>query len=298
MHQLVDIKKKIGNTFYQIKKNLDVLPRLKKNFLLKNKFLEKDLYKFLDKGFLIQNAFLDQKELNYIIREYLNLNNINDNNYYDFNLSIPFFDQKIIEKIISSNLFQVIKKFYSLTCNSKIFFQQIPFIVITKPSIDQSLANEKTRIPARFHTDYPSEISLQIPLINQLNYTPHTLYLEKTNRDLKFKCMSNYDEKSLKDYNKVKLLGHEGDAILIDTQGVHRANLFKNSLRIMLFFKFSSKKNILNNVNYKELYERSAKLNYFRTDNKLKLLEDYNYAISSEFLMKNQLNIYEDFNLS
>ena len=297
MHQLVEIKQKIGNTFYRIKKNLDIFPRLKKNILLKNKYLEKDFREFLEKGYIIQTEFLDRKDLKYIIGEYLNLKNINNNEYYDYNLSIPFFDKKIIEKITSSSLFFVLKKFYSMTCNSEIFFQQTPLIVITKSSVDQSLANDNTRIPVRFHTDYPSEISLQIPLINQLDYSPHTLYLEKTNRDIKFKCSTIYDEKKLNDYNKVKLLGNEGDAVLIDTQGVHRANIFKNSLRIMLFFKFSSKKNILSNIDYKELYKRSAKLNYFKYDNKSKFLEDYNFAISSNFLMKNQINIYKDFQL-
>ena len=295
MPQLVKLKKKIGNTLYQIKKNLDIFPRLKKNILLKNTHLEKDFRQFLEKGYIIQTEFLDQKDLRYIIGEYLNLKNIHDNDYYDYNLSIPFFDKKIIEKIISSSLFSVLKNFYSMTCNSEIFFQQVPFIVITKSSIDQFLANNKTRIPVKFHTDYPSEISLQIPLINQLDHSPHTLYLEKTNRDIKFKCSTTYDEKKLNYYNKVKLLGNEGDAVLIDTQGVHRANIFKNSLRIMLFFKFSSKKNILSNIDYKELYKRSAKLNYFKYGNKSKFLEDHNFAISSNFLMKNQLNIYKDF---
>ena len=295
---LLTLKQKIGLTFFKIKKNFELFDRIKKNSLCKKKELSSDLSKFISQGYLIKEKLLNDEDVNYILNHYINIDHIDDGDSFDYNLIIPFFNKKIINKILESELCENLDKFFKLTTKANFHFQTVPYIVITKPLSDQDTIDGKSaKIPVNYHTDFPFEITLQVPLLDLDLKSPHTLYFEKTNRSIFFRSTSVYKEEKLSKFKKINLIGKKGDGILIDTQGVHRANVYKNSIRIMLFIKFSNSKNIITNTNHKNLYEKLKHLDYFKYYNNPQLVKDYEYAKFSKLLKLSQLNIYQDFDI-
>ena len=79
----------------------------------------------------------------------------------------------------------------------------------------------------------------------------------------KTKSTSKYGDKFVSKFKKVKLSTTKGNAIILDTQGIHRANVKKGDLRIMLFLKFSSKNNLIFDVDYSENSYKSKLSEYF-----------------------------------
>ena len=122
-------------------------------------------------------------------------------------------------------------------------FQQSPLLIITKPGFNNKNEMKKNyKIPADFHTDYPTEMALHIPLNDLREGAIHTVYCKSSNRNIFVKSTSKYKEEFAHRFEKINLVTKKGAGILLDTQGIHKANVNKRDIRIMLFFKFSSKK--------------------------------------------------------
>jgi hypothetical protein len=229
MH-LNELKSKIGLKFFKIKKKFEIVSKIKKNYIFFYKIKkETPLYNFFNDGFDIYENLLSNNDVDYILEKYTNFkNNKNDKNY-EYNLTFPFFDKKILDKIFSSSLIKTINDFFIEVYKVKPVLQQSPMIVITKPAIENDEMSSKIKIPADYHTDFPTEVALHIPLNDLEENVIHTIYCRSSNRDFFTKSTSKYNSSSTKKFEKVKLVTKKGNGILLDTQGVHKANIKKKS---------------------------------------------------------------------
>ena len=212
--------------------------------------------------------------------------------FLPFIIYVPI-DKIILEKVFSSEIFRKTKIFFKSIYNVDPVLQQSPLIVITKPSFDENEMRTSYKIPADYHTDYPTEMALHIPLNDLKEGVIHTVYCKSSNRNIFIKSTSKYSENFTNKFKKINLVSKRGAGILLDTQGIHKANVKKANIRIMLFFKFSSKNNIIKNVNYTESSFSAKKSSYFKFD-KEKLMIDKNYSTVLG-LEKKQIEIFDYF---
>jgi hypothetical protein len=290
---LGNFKSKIGNNIFQLRKNFEIFSKMKKKLIFHKISKKNSIYNLLNNGYEIQENLLNSDDINFISNKYLFSNNINDDKVYQQNLTFPFFDKIIIEKVFNSEIFRKTKIFFKSIYNVDPVLQQSPLIVITKPSFDKNEMNTSYKIPADYHTDYPTEVALHIPLNDLKEGVIHTVYCKSSNRNIFIKSTSKYSENFTNKFKKINLVSKKGAGILLDTQGIHKANVKKGNIRIMLFFKFSSKNNIIKNVDYTKSSFSAKKSNYFRFD-KEKLMIDKNYSAVLG-LKKEQIEIFDYF---
>lgn len=294
MH-LNKIKTKIGLEIFKIKKNFEIFGKLKKNYTLHFTLKKNEpLYDLVYNGYDFHKKLLTDEDINFIIQKYVNKLKLTNDKTFDYNLTFPFFDKKIMQKVFNSEIIEKINGFFLKVYNVKPVLQQSPMIVITKPSIENKDMNKSVKIPADYHTDYPTEMAIHIPLNDLKENSIHTVYCEKSNRHLLTKSTSKYGDKFVSKFKKVKLSTTKGNAIILDTQGIHRANVKKGDLRIMLFLKFSSKNNLIYDVDYSENSDKSKLSEYFNFNNQI-LENDRDFALRNGYLDENQCKIYNYF---
>lgn len=294
MH-LNKIKTKIGLKMFKLKKNFEIFGKLKKNYTLHfGTKKQEPLYNLLYNGYDFHEKILTHEDINFIIKKYINKYKLDNDQTFDYNLTFPFFDEKIMKKILSSEIIKKINSFFQKVYNLKPVLQQSPLIIITKPSIQNEDMNKSVKIPADYHTDYPTEMAIHIPLNDLKEDVIHTVYCQKSNRNLLTKSTSKYDDKFVSKFKKIKLATLKGNAIILDTQGIHKANVKKGDLRIMLFLKFSSKNNLICDVDYSDNSNKSKSSEYFNFNNKI-LENDRDFAIRNGHLDENQCKIYNYF---
>lgn len=294
MH-LNKLKSKIGLKFFKLKKNFEIINKIKKNYIFYSKIKKNDpLYNLFNDGFDIYPNLISEDDIKYILKKYTNIENKNNSSSYDYNLIFPFFDKYILNKILNSNIISNINNFFLKVYKVKAILQQSPLLVITKPSIENHEMSSKIKIPADYHTDYPTEMALHIPLNDLKNDMIHTIYCRSSNRDYLIKSTSKYNQQFAEKFERVKLVTKKGNGILLDTQGIHKANVKKNEIRIMLFLKFSSSSNIINNLDYSDVSTKSKESGYF-TFNNFTTQSDCNYSEETSQLNSEQRKIFDYF---
>ena len=159
------------------------------------------------------------------------------------NYSWPVIDETLHKFLESKSLNKLLDDYFRLAYRGRPVLQIVPNIVITKPSISpEKFVHGKHGFPAVWHTDYPTEFTIHIPLSEIDNSTPHTQYLETTHRmpaSGAARTMTD-DEVSVEYAKKIKArcFSSVGDALLMDVTGVHKAQL-NNKWRAMIQLKYT-----------------------------------------------------------
>lgn len=227
-----------------------------------------------NKGFANYESLLDSQKLIYLREQY---GLIKENfTKFDSNISLPFVNSTILKRLdYGTELGQLIKKFFHICYKITPVLQSLPHIIVTNSLIKQDSFNEKIhRIPAFFHTDYPTEVTIHIPLTDITAKTPRTMYLNGSAMDSFIRPMKKYDAKRVVDkFKSSELFAKAGDALVIDVTGVHKA-VIEPKPRIMLQLKFTSEKNILNKLSTKKLNSQieHARSNFRNYKNYIKLM--------------------------
>lgn len=172
------------------------------------------------------------------------------------NISIPVLQKDFLKSIdYDSEALGYVKEYFRAFYRAEPHLQQVPKIIVTNPDIGHEEFDEaRHRIPAFYHTDYPSELTIHIPLTEINEKTPRTLYLKGSHLSAAVRPMKKYtDCASLSSFEAVELFANPRDAIMIDVTGVHKAVL-SASLRIMIQLKYTAGNDILNaNANLEKM---------------------------------------------
>ena len=149
--------------------------------------------------------------------------------------------------------------------------------MVTNSLIQEKSFNEKIhKIPAFFHTDYPTEVTIHIPLTDITPKTPRTMYLDGSSMDSFVRPMKKYDaRKVVNKFKTSELFAKAGDALVIDVTGIHKA-VIEPQPRIMIQLKFTSGRNILTKLDQMKLNSQIelAQTNFSNYRNFIKLLHD------------------------
>ena len=163
------------------------------------------------------------------------------------NIAIPILQRKFLKSIdYDSQMFSYVQEYFRAFYKAEPYLQQVPKIIVTNPDIEpKDFQAEQHRIPAFFHTDYPSELTIHIPLTEINEKTPRTLYLKGSHLSKAIRPMKKYASTgALSSFEHVELFANPRDALMIDVTGVHKAVLSPN-LRIMIQLKYTAGNDIL-----------------------------------------------------
>lgn len=198
-----------------------------------------------ENGFTRQHSLLSSNELLNIRQRYgLRKENFSKSNS---NISLPFIGINFLQKIdYETGIGKLIREYFLICYRSEPVLQSMPTVVVTNPSIQREEFNEKMhRIPAFFHTDYPTELTVHLPLTDITSQTPRTMYLNGSSMASSVRPMKKYDATDVAcKFESSELFAKAGDALVIDVTGVHKA-IVSPQPRIMLQLKFTSGQNIL-----------------------------------------------------
>ncbi len=221
----------------------------------------------LNNGYSIYDSLIDIKILNNLIDKY-QLNKKNFKKSYT-NVAIPILDKEFIDYMSNhKKINSIIEEFYFSSYGTKPVLQTPPSIVITNPSIKKN--KEEYNIPHKWHTDYKSEFTFHIPLMDITSNTTKTVYAEKSQNIISVNSQSILKTDDLKS-NIIPLEAKKGSIIFIDVSGAHKAEL--GQYRAMIQFKFTSGNDLLTEIiKPKSYYNLGVKFkeNFLLNTNKLK----------------------------
>ena len=92
----------------------------------------------------------------------------------------------------------------------------------------------------------------------------------------------SYGENLANQFDQVHLLANAGDLIVIDGNGIHRADVVRDSTRVMIHLKFTSPRYVLRGLDFSKLVSRSRESKFFMQSS-IVLKED----LQSSFLFDN-----------
>jgi hypothetical protein len=206
------------------------------------------------------------------------------------NLSIPFYNPQMHELLHKSPIASYLDQYFKIAYRTKPVLQQVPVLVVTYPEVSHdSHIPSKHNFPAVWHVDYRSEFTIHLPLTIIDQNTSHTKYKKGSHYSTVF--LPN--EATCPDPSKiVNVFGSPGDAIFMDVDGLHRAHLGQNNLRVIVQLKFTTGNDMLHicDVNHPKLYKNIARTKeHFKNYSKIRavLLEDCEFIKS---LPKDTLN--------
>ena len=171
------------------------------------------------------------------------------------NIALPILQKELLKSIdYDSPILSYVQEYFRAFYRAEPNLQQVPKIIVTNPDIEsKNFDAAKHRIPAFFHTDYPSELTVHIPLTDINDKTPRTLYLRGSHVSKSVRPMKKYvNTDHLSSFEHVELFAKSRDALIIDVTGVHKAVLSPN-LRIMIQLKYTAGNDILDaDINYEK----------------------------------------------
>ena len=239
---------------------------------LQSENIDPETNKFLMNGFVIKNNCFELSAAQNIVDQYrLHASSFTRS---DQNLSWPCLSKEVIELFLRSQYRETIDRYFRVMYGCMPVLQKVPSIVVTYPLLDQINALEpKEKFPAQWHTDYPQEFSVHIPLTVIDESVTHTVYVGGSARDLLIQPQQVVsDEYISQRYNKQRIhrmVAEPGDVIFLDVTGYHRANL-RFGMRAMIQLKYTTGNDLLLfnspiNDSIKEKYLRNlaALKNYY-----------------------------------
>ena len=272
---------RLRNPFFYFKKKLRRSAYLLLNLRNKNEFL----YQLIQTGAVNYNKSVDKDIIDKWIYSYgLDINNINPS---EGNLAFPFFNEDLLKMLKNSNFSNLLDEYFYKLHGCYPVLQQIPFIVITYPNIDQTdFDPSKHNFPANWHTDYQSEFTVHIPFISIDSLSTHTLYSVGTHTSI-FNAPKN--NKNIK--NIFKAFGQKTDAIMLDVDGWHSGKLDGTNPRIMLQLKYTKGNDLLTHP-AEELPEKQE-MQILRTRGNLKNYEKIRRCLLNDMSYIKNLDLKE-----
>jgi hypothetical protein len=287
---------KVRTPFYITSKKVRILlakQRLKKKLIGSKE--NRELIQLLNDGMVLSKNVIDDVTVKNWISRY----KIFSDSFIECegNISFPFFNSELSDLLFNSDFLNNLYSYFDLVYGKKAVLQAMPTLVITKPKITQdNFTSSEYNFPAAWHTDYISEFTIHIPLTNIDNLTNHTKYILKSHTNF---LIPPLGARKVNESNKIDCFAKVGDALFIDVDGWHRAQLEKGSFRAMIQLKYTLGNDQLeydpDNSKQMAAINRSKKhtLNY--TNLKSVLEEDYRYFKShSPDFGSNNINLSLD----
>ena len=250
---------RVRTTFYIISKKINIFFSKKKYQTLFNS--EKKNQEFL---YLLSNGMISAKKIidKTIIENWVEKYNIKNENFIacEGNISFPFYNNDLHNLLFNSDFLDYLNSYYELVYGKKPVLQTMPTLVVTKPDMNQSgFSTSKHNFPAVWHTDYLTEFTIHIPLVNINNKTNHTKYLLKSHTNF---FPPPVGATKVDEINNINCFADIGDALFIDVDGWHRGHLEKGSFRAMIQLKYTIGSNELifdpNDSKVKKALERTS----------------------------------------
>lgn len=258
--------------------------RINSLFSVNNKLIHKELKKLIHDGFYklennINSETIEKWKKNYFIYQ----ENFNPK---DGNIGIPFYNEDIHNLLTNSLMKDLLFEYFKIAYNRSPILQMIPHLMIAYPTINQSdFSLQNNNFPAIFHVDYPYEFTVHIPLTDINQSTSHTKYIRGTH--ISFKTPNN-SESYINHKDILSCFATQGDILLLDVEGWHRADLVKSSFRAIIQIKFTTGNNLL-------LYSNNYKLsqNNLRTIDSIKFFPLLKEKLKddAEFIQKLRLDL-------
>ena len=293
---------RVRTPFYIISKIINIFFAKKKYQTLFNS--EKKNQEFL---YLLSNGMISAEKIidKTIIKTWVEKYNIKNENFIPCkgNISFPFYNKELHNILFNSNFLDYLNKYYDLVYGKKPILQTAPHLIITKPDMNQNdFSTGIHGFPAVWHTDYITEFTIHIPIVDINNKTNHTKYLRGSHTNF---LTPPVGATSVNEINNTNCFANVGDALFIDVDGWHRGHLEKNSFRAMIQLKYTIGNDELifdpNHPKVKRGLDRSTintknyekKKNVFKEDYEFfkKTNPDFNSPHANLFL-DNALSIY------
>lgn len=203
----------------------------------------------------------------------------------DGNCIIPFFNHEVFKLLTDSSFSRLLTLYFNAMYGCKPILQCTPSLVMTFPSIEQhEFKAGAHNFPANWHSDYVSEFTVHIPLVDITENNSHTLYAENTHT-----AFLNTPPEGPMNKTIVPSFAKKGDVVMIDVDGWHTGRLEGVNPRIMIQFKFTKGNDLLGVPSVRpsdkliRQVERTKRC--IRNYNTLveTLTEDYDYIKSNDF---------------
>ncbi len=250
---------KTRTPFYIISKKVKLFfaKKSKKNIYRNSK--KNDEFSFLlSNGMVLAKSIIDKNTINNWISRY----KISNDSFHkcEGNISFPFYNKDFHDLYFNSDFLGYLNSYYESVYGKKPVLQTMPTLVITKPDMNQSdFTSSKHNFPAVWHTDYLTEFTIHIPLIEINNKTNHTKYLLKSHTNF---FPPPVGTTNVNEINNINCFANIGDSLFIDVDGWHRGHLEKGSFRAMIQLKYTIGNNELifdpNNPKIKKALERTS----------------------------------------
>ena len=253
------------------------LANRKKDVLFKSAKSNNEFSHLLSNGMVVAENIIDKK----IIKNWISKYNIHNDNFVACkgNIFFPFYNKEFHDILFNSNFLDYLNIYYYLVYGKKPVMQQMPSLVITKPDINQlDISHGKSNFPAVWHTDYLTEFTIHIPIVDINSKTNHTKYLNGSHTNF---FAPPVGAVKVNETNNTNCFARAGDALFIDVDGWHRGHLEKGSFRAMIQLKYTIGNDQLtynpNNIKSKNALERTVMntKNYDSLKNVFK--EDYKF---------------------
>ncbi len=244
-------------------------------------FLGCPIREFADSGSYVFRSFCDKKEVDRLRARYLTQSTdaLESN---DGNVMVPFFDVVFISRFYQSAAWKMLSAYGQAVYGTEPVLQIYPSLILTKPTFTQEeFSGRKHNVPALFHTDYPTELTVHVPLTNITGDTTHTRFCAKSHRSLKVRPQSTYAPTMADQFNQVNLFANAGDLIAVDVTGIHRADIVRDSIRVMIQLKFTSPRYVLNGLDWSRRSIQARESKAF-TNNSLVFEEDLRNSLIFE----------------
>ena len=180
------------------------------------------------------------------------------------NISFPFYNKEFHDLFFKSDFLGYLNTYYDLLYGKKPVLQTMPTLVITKPDMNQvDFSFGSDNFPAVWHTDYLTEFTVHIPIVDINSETNHTKYLNGSHTNF---FAPPVGAVKVNETNNTNCFARAGDALFIDVDGWHRGHLEKGSFRAMIQLKYTIGNDQLtfqpNNAKTKNALERSKEYNW------------------------------------
>ena len=263
MNQLHKIKVPVYS-FFKVRTPFYIISKKIKLFFAKNnrKFFKssKQNNEFLDlisNGIVLAKNTIDKSVINNWINRYHIFNDFFIES--EGNISFPFYNKEFHDLFFKSDFLGYLNTYYDLLHGKKPVLQTMPTLVITKPDMNQGdFSSSNHNFPAVWHTDYLTEFTIHIPLVDINNKTNHTKYILNSHTNFLIPPVGAI---KVDEANSVNCFAKAGDALFIDVDGWHRGHLEKGSFRAMIQLKFTIGNNKLSfdldNPKIKKALERT-----------------------------------------
>lgn len=269
---------KVRTPYYIIsKKNKLYFARKNKKNVFESKKRNNEFYCLLTNGMVLAKNLISKTTINNWVNRY----HIKSDSFQECegNISFPFYNKDFHNLLFNSDFLGYLNSYYDLIYGKKPVLQTMPALIITKPEMYQhNFSSTNHNFPAVWHTDYLSEFTIHIPLVEINSKTNHTKYLLKSHTNF---LIPPVGTTKVNEINNTNCFADIGDTLFIDVDGWHRGHLEKGSFRAMIQLKYTIGNNELifdpNNPKIKKALDRTEKntKNYDFLKNVFK--EDYEF---------------------